>query len=145
MGLDAVRYTRTLYLAILGACYEATRLGAGALGLKHLLPGLFGGTVAHLRGARAIEGMLGPIREVRGVIDPDTPVSMTPEHLSAEVHTTLTYAEEEAAQLGHREIGTGHLLLGLLRWKELPAAEYLRRRGIEADAMRSRLSAPDFL
>src|SRR5439155_20131747 len=58
LGPETVRYTRALYLAILGACYEATRLGADALGVEHLLPGFFAGSVVDLRGKQAIEGAL---------------------------------------------------------------------------------------
>ena len=74
LGSNALRYTRAFYLAILGACYEATRLGADTLALEHLLPGLFGGTVVLLRNTQAVERMLGPILQVRGVIGPDAPV-----------------------------------------------------------------------
>ena len=145
LGPETVRYTRALYLAILGACYEATRLGADALGVEHLLPGFFAGSVVDLRGKQAIEGALGPIRQIRGVISPDTSVSLTPEQLSVQAGAVLTYAGEEATHLGHREIGTGHLLLGLLRFNHFAAAEHLRQRGIDLGSMRSRLSAPDFL
>lgn len=145
LGEGALRYTSALYLTILGACYEATRLGADLVGAEHLLPGFFAGSAIHLRGTRAIESALGSIQQVRATIGPDTAVSMTPEQLSVQARTVLTYAEEESMHLGHREIGTGHLLLGLLRWRDSPAAEHLERRGIELGTMRSRLSAPDFL
>ena len=65
IGAGALEYTRSLYVAVLGAYYEATRVGATAVGASHLLAGLVAGSVVELRGARSIEAKLGPIRHFR--------------------------------------------------------------------------------
>jgi ATP-dependent Clp protease ATP-binding subunit ClpA len=63
---------------------------------------------------------------------------------SAEVGLTptakrmLELAVEEAKTLGHRSIGTEHLLLGLIAVGEGAAIDILQQRGIELTAVRSR-------
>jgi ATP-dependent Clp protease ATP-binding subunit ClpA len=49
----------------------------------------------------------------------------------------LSYAQEEAQRLGHRAIGTEHLLLGLVRDPDGLAARLLRAQGVEPDALRA--------
>jgi ATP-dependent Clp protease ATP-binding subunit ClpA len=48
----------------------------------------------------------------------------------------LELALRESVQLGHRYIGTEHLLLGLVREGEGPASQVLSQRGIELDTVR---------
>ena len=43
---------------------------------------------------------------------------------------TLVYTQEEAQRLGHRELGTAHLLLGLLRQGDGVGARVLRELGV---------------
>ena len=53
----------------------------------------------------------------------------------------VVYAQEEARSLGHRHIGTEHLLLALLRdEREIPAAT-LASRGVTLDLARERVVA----
>jgi ATP-dependent Clp protease ATP-binding subunit ClpC len=49
---------------------------------------------------------------------------------------SLVYAQEEAQQLGHRWIGTEHLLLGLLREDQGIAAKVLTQMGINIEQVR---------
>jgi ATP-dependent Clp protease ATP-binding subunit ClpC len=51
--------------------------------------------------------------------------------LSNECKRVLAYAAEEAERLGHKHIGTEHLLLGLLREEKCFAAEILQERGLK--------------
>jgi ATP-dependent Clp protease ATP-binding subunit ClpA len=48
-------------------------------------------------------------------------------------------AQAEAEQLGHRQIGTEHLLLGLLDDEDAPAALALRRAGVSLAAARHKV------
>ena len=52
----------------------------------------------------------------------------------------LAYAAEEAERLGHKHIGTEHLLLGLLREEKCFAAEILQERGLRLSAIREELA-----
>jgi ATP-dependent Clp protease ATP-binding subunit ClpA len=61
--------------------------------------------------------------------------------LSEECERALTNAEEEAAELKHKQVGLEHLLLGLLREEGSFAAQLLRERGAEIGRIRSGLTA----
>ena len=52
----------------------------------------------------------------------------------------LAYAAEEAQRLGHKHIGTEHLLLGLLREEKCFAADILREREVQLAAVREQLA-----
>jgi ATP-dependent Clp protease ATP-binding subunit ClpC len=57
--------------------------------------------------------------------------------LSDEVNRVLIFAGEEAERMGHRYIGTEHLLLGLLREEKCLAARFLKEAGISLEKVRS--------
>src|SRR5947208_15022880 len=59
--------------------------------------------------------------------------------LSNESKRVLAYAAEEAERLGHKHIGTEHLLLGLLREKESFAAALLNEAGLALEDARKRV------
>src|ERR1019366_8392896 len=48
----------------------------------------------------------------------------------------LAYGAEEAARLGHKHIGTAHLLLGILKEEKCFAAALLHERGLQLSAVR---------
>jgi ATP-dependent Clp protease ATP-binding subunit ClpC len=52
----------------------------------------------------------------------------------------LAYGAEESEKLGHKVIGTEHLLLGVLREKNCFAAEILKERGVKLDTVRVELA-----
>jgi len=58
---------------------------------------------------------------------------------------TLKYAAEEATARSDTRVGTGHLMLGLLRVDHRFPKDYLNRRGIQLDTARAALSEPDLL
>jgi ATP-dependent Clp protease ATP-binding subunit ClpC len=60
--------------------------------------------------------------------------------LSDECKRIITSAAEEAERLGNKQIGTGHLLLGIMREENCFAAHLLRERGVELDAIRNELA-----
>lgn len=59
--------------------------------------------------------------------------------LSEESKRVLAHAAEEAEKLGHKHIGTEHLLLGLLREKKCFAANILEESGLELKQIRDEL------
>ncbi|MEV7121939.1 Clp protease N-terminal domain-containing protein [Kitasatospora griseola] len=58
------------------------------------------------------------------------------ERFATEARRTVTLAGDEAQRLGHRHLGTEHLLLGLLAQPQDPAARLLGGFGLDLDAGR---------
>src|ERR1700723_2617001 len=59
--------------------------------------------------------------------------------LSAECKRILNMAAEEAERLGHKHVGTEHLLLGILREEKCFGAEILMERGLRLTTLREEL------
>ena len=59
--------------------------------------------------------------------------------MSADACRALGFAEQAAEGLGHRHIGTEHLLLGILREGTCLAAELLIARGLQLDVLLEQL------
>ena len=57
--------------------------------------------------------------------------------LSQQCKRGLGYAAEESERLGHKQIESYHLLLGLLREEKCFAAQVLRERGLTVDGVRN--------
>src|SRR3979490_3611592 len=60
--------------------------------------------------------------------------------LSQEAHRVLNFAPEEAERLGHKHVGTEHLLLGILREEKCFGAEILQERGLRLSTLREELA-----
>lgn len=58
---------------------------------------------------------------------------------SERARMAIRYANEEAARLGHDHIGTGHILLGLIRQGEGTAIEILKDAEVDVDELKSDL------
>src|SRR5437667_2422487 len=59
---------------------------------------------------------------------------------SAECKRILNMAAEEAERLGHKHVGTEHLLLGILREEKCFGAEILMERGLRLSTLREELA-----
>jgi ATP-dependent Clp protease ATP-binding subunit ClpC len=135
------RYTEKARRVIFFARYEASQFGSAHIESEHLLLGL-------LREDKVLTNrFLGshhseePIRrqiEAHTTIREQVSTSVDLP-LSDECKHVLAYAGGEAEQLGHKHIGTEHLLLGLLREEKCFAAEILRERGVQLAAVREQL------
>ena len=132
------RYTEKARRGIFFARYEASQFGSPYIETEHLLLGL-------LREDKAMTNRilraLGAVDSIRREIEKNTTVrektsTSVDLPLSNEAKRVLAYAAEEAERLGHKHIGTEHLLLGLLREEGCFAAQILKERGIELDAIR---------
>jgi len=136
------RYTEKARRVIFFARYEASQFGSPYIESEHLLLGLLREDKAltnrFLRSHSSVELIRKQIEErtlVREKVS--TSVDLP---LSDDCKRVLAYAAEEAERLGHKHIGTEHLLLGLLREERCFAAELLKERGIKLEAVREELA-----
>ncbi|HXC95701.1 MAG TPA: Clp protease N-terminal domain-containing protein [Edaphobacter sp.] len=136
------RYTEKARRTIFFARYEASAFGQPYIEAEHLLLGL-------LREDRALTNRFfrghATVESIRKQIEGNTTVrekisTSVDLPLSNESKRVLAYAAEEAERLASREIGTEHLLLGLLREEKCFATVILRERGLELSAIREELS-----
>jgi ATP-dependent Clp protease ATP-binding subunit ClpC len=118
---------------------EAERFNHDYIGTEHVLLGLIkeGSGVA----ANVLENLEIDLEKVR--LEVEKRVKAGPETgtmgqlpFSPRARKVLDYAVEEAKNLGHKYVGTEHLLLGLLREEEGKAAEVLIGLGVKLDEVR---------
>ena len=135
------KYTEKARRVIFFARYEVSELGSKSIGTEHLLLGL-------LREDKALisrflpEGVSTDLlrTQIEAEIIKGEKISTAVEvPLSAESKEVLKYAAEESENLGHRHIGTEHLLLGLSRKKDSLAERVLRGNGIDLVTLRQQI------
>jgi len=127
------RYTEKARRVIFFAHYEASQFGSQAIEPEHILLGLLREDKQLAQRffqtpRRALESIRKEIKERIGSGD-KVPASVDLP-LSSGAKRVLTFAVEESDRLGHRYIGTEHLLLGILREEKSPAAQILYQRGL---------------
>jgi hypothetical protein len=133
------RYTEKARRTIFFAKYEANQHGSSYIETEHLLLGLMREDKRWWTGLqqqvarRQIESRSGGAAKISAAVDLP---------LSNESKRVLAFAAEEADRLGHRHIGTEHLLLALLREKKTLAAVILRQQGLELKQLRKELGKP---
>ena len=135
------RYTEKARRTIFFARYEASQYGGSYIETEHLLLGL-------LREDKALANRFLPsaaqIDSIRNQIEAQTPIrekasAAVDLPLSHKSKRVLAYGAEEAERMGHKHIGTAHLLLGLLREEESFAAQLLREQGLTLDSAREQV------
>jgi ATP-dependent Clp protease ATP-binding subunit ClpC len=136
------RYTEKARRVIFFARYEASQYGSPYIETEHLLLGI-------LREDKALTNRIlrshASVESIRKQIDAHTtagdfiPTSVDLP-LSDECKLVLTYAAEEAENLGHKHIGTQHLLLGLLREERCFGAQLLYERGLRLASIREEVA-----
>lgn len=136
------RYTEKARRVIFFARYEASQYGASAIESEHLLLGLLREDWALGKMVLGQKGTAEDIRkEIEGQITIGQQVSTSVEMpLSKESKHILTCAAEEADLLGHRHIGTEHLLLAMLREEKCLAARILQKRDVRLAELRGELA-----
>jgi ATP-dependent Clp protease ATP-binding subunit ClpC len=129
------------------AAAEAERLNGNGIRSEHILLSL--GELRHETGARALHAAgvdldALPDHIVRAVRSkrvpwwmPDWESGLAPDAYSREAKAVLRFAMAEAADLGHRHVGTEHLLLGLLRSSRGVGARVLDALGVTLDGARA--------
>jgi hypothetical protein len=149
------RYTEKARRAVFFARYEASQYGNPCIETEHLLLGLYREDCA-LRlvldetGVRQHgERRLVTDSEIRAAIEQAigqqlgqrTPISTATEvPFSADSKKALLFASEEAERLGQRQVGTEHMLLGLLRVEGSLGAQIVRGRGLKTEELRERIA-----
>jgi acetyltransferase-like isoleucine patch superfamily enzyme len=136
------RYTEKARRVIFFARYEASQFGLPCIETEHMLLGL-------LREDKALTNRFleshASVESIRTQIDAHTAIrekisTSVDLPLSNECKRILAYAAEESETLGHKHIGTEHLLLGVLREEGCFAAEILRERGIQLERVRKTIA-----
>lgn len=153
-------FTEKARIALSEAHASATELGHNYIGSEHILAGLIGegsGVAAKLLEKCSItyEGVMDKIREYTGAGEP---IMGKPDLLlTPRSKRILEISAGEARRLGHKYIGTEHLLMAIIRDGEGVAAKILVNSGvnlqgfyaeimdtIESDMEPERQSAPDY-
>jgi ATP-dependent Clp protease ATP-binding subunit ClpA len=136
------RYTEKARRAIFFARYEASQYGSTCIDTEHLLLGILREdkvlTTRLLRpfgSAEAIRRKIAAQTTVREFVS--TSVDMP---LSGECLQVMAHAADEAEQLSHSQIGTAHLVLGLLREEQCFAAKLLREHGVQTSTFREEIA-----
>ena len=136
------RYTEKARRAIFFARYEASQYGSRYIETEHLLLGLVREDRALSKWFLGEANALEPIRaEVERHITRGEPVSTSVEvPLTSESKKVLNFAGEEAQRLGHRHVGTEHMVLGLLRVEGSLANRILQARGVKLETLRAEIA-----
>src|ERR1700723_2900133 len=135
------RYTEKARRVIFFARYEASQYGSPYIETEHLLLGLLREDKALANRFLRSHGSIESIRkEIEARITVRERISTSVEvPLSQESKRILNFATEEAERLGHRHVGTEHLLLGILREEKCFGAEILQERGLRLSTLREKL------
>ncbi|MFZ0797703.1 MAG: Clp protease N-terminal domain-containing protein [Terriglobales bacterium] len=136
------RYTEKARRVIFFARYEAGQFGSPYIESEHLLLGL-------LRESKALSGRIlsGPsftVDDLRKEVEKHATVgkkipTSVDLPISNECRSILRYAADEADRLGHKHIGTEHLLAGMLLERDCYAARLLREHGVSLESVRSEI------
>ena len=136
------RFTDRARRVVVRAQEEARTLNHDFIGTEHILLGLVreGQGVA----AKALESLGISLETVRQRVEDAVPpgqVDSRPGHIpfTPRAKKVLELSLSEAKLLGHRYIGTEHILLGLLREGEGVAAQVLAALGADLDGVRERV------
>ncbi len=133
------RYSERAQRVIVRAQDEARRLGHAQVTTTHLLQGLLRETqgIAAKAVAELGAGAAGLPAEVERVLGRGgAPLTEEIQFTPVAKRVMMERAIEEARGLGHAYVGTEHLLLGLLREADDPAARLLQAAGVALEPAR---------
>jgi hypothetical protein len=130
------RYTEKARQAIFFAREEASRFGSLCIESEHLLLGTMRSCELELNELLKLKDLEGALRaDLAASAQLDT-ISKRDVPLSNQSKRILAYAAEEAVRLNSPGIGSGHLLLGILREPEGGASRFLLAHDV--DLLRAR-------
>jgi hypothetical protein len=135
------RYTEMARRTIFFARYEASQFGSSHIETEHLLLGVLREDKALANRLLASRAKVEELRNLitrRGNTGPKIPTSVDLP-LSHESRRALAYGAEECERVHQKQIGTEHLLLGLIREEKCFAAQLLRERGVTAEFVREQV------
>jgi hypothetical protein len=132
------RYSERAKRATFFSRWEASQLGSATIECEHLLLG-----VVHARQDLANAGptrFAPPIADLRSAVASRSTVMAAVTHtvlipFSEATKVVLARAAETAASLGHERIGTGHLLMGLIRSTPSIAASILAQHQVSEGSL----------
>jgi UTP--glucose-1-phosphate uridylyltransferase len=129
------RFTEQARRVIFFARYEATMLGADTITPDHIFLGLVREDHEMVRrlDCHVVEELRGQAISATGGVPRKLPLSQSAKQV-------LFATAEESEALGHRHIGTEHLLLGLFKEGSSRAAQLLQARGVTLDQLRQELT-----
>ena len=132
------RFTDRARRVVVLAQEEARMLEHDYIGTEHVLLGLIHeGEGVAAKALRALDVDLDTLRrEVEALVGRGQQPKSGHIPFTPQAKKVLELALRESVQLGHDYIGTEHLLLGLVREGEGPAAQVLQQRGIELNTVR---------
>ena len=137
------KYTEKARRLIYFARYEVSELGSKSIETEHLLLGLLHEDKALI--SRFLpEGVSTETLRARieaEIIKGEKIPTAVEVSLSSEAKEVLISAAEESEDLGHRHIGTEHLLLGLSRQKDSLAERILRGNGLDLVTIRQQIKS----
>jgi ATP-dependent Clp protease ATP-binding subunit ClpC len=136
------RYTEPARRTLFFARYEASQVGGASIETEHLLLGLLRKPVGVVGRILADADITYPgVRKEIEEMSPERPKLPASVEMpfSEETKRVLQYAAEEADRLAHRDIGTEHLLLGLLRERGATAERSLAQKGLAIDRVREQI------
>jgi len=141
VGTMFERFTDRARRVVVLAQEEARMLEHNYIGTEHLLLALIHeGEGVAATALRALDVDLDTLRrEVEALVGRGQQPASGHIPFTPRAKKVLELALRESVQLGHDFIGTEHLLLGLVREGEGPAAQVLAQRGIELDAIRQQV------
>ena len=126
-------YTEKACRVIFFARYELSEIGGPAIEPEHLLLALIREdrdlASRLLRAGATIESIREQVAAHSGT--PDNIATSVDVPLSLDCKRVLAFVAEEAERLDLKQIGTEHLLRGLLRVENCFAVEILRKHGID--------------
>jgi Clp amino terminal domain, pathogenicity island component/UvrB/uvrC motif len=136
------RFTDRARRVVVLAQEEARTLNHDYIGTEHLLLGLI--HEGHGVAAKALESLGISDEAVRQQIDETVGRGKKPARsghipFTPRAKKSLELSLREALQLGHNYIGTEHILLGLIREGDGPAAQVLTAMGADLDTVRERV------
>jgi ATP-dependent Clp protease ATP-binding subunit ClpC len=135
-------YTERARRVISWSKYMASERGCPEIEVEHLLLGLLREDMGL---AERFLGSPWAVESIWRRVDQSKPVGKRPLGpgdlpLNNEGKCVLALGAEEADRVSEKKIGTGHLLLGLLREKKCLAAKILDERGVRLESSRQELA-----
>ena len=137
------RYTEKARRTISFARYEASQFGSPYIESEHVLLGLL--RESKTLSAKLLANSPATVDTIRKQIESHTTVhEKIPTSVDLPIHEEcqriLLHASEEAERLGHKYVGTEHLLLGLLLEEESYAAHLLNESGVSLEVARAHIA-----
>ncbi|HGE71822.1 TPA: helix-turn-helix domain-containing protein [Candidatus Poribacteria bacterium] len=137
-----MRYSERARMAIRYATQEATRLRHDHISTGHLLLGLIRqgeGTAIDILKDKliSIDDIRSELESIMEVRTRGQQTTIGKLQLGDKAKEVLKLAEEESAIMGHKYLGTEHILLGLIREKDGVASKILDKYGVDLQWTRS--------